>query len=94
MTKRPINPSVIDFSMPLSDIEIAQQTRLRPIAEIAAAAGLLEEEMEFWGHNIAKVSLSAMQRLSSTDPGHLILVTTMNPTPQGEGKTTVTIGLA
>ncbi|MDG6221540.1 MAG: formate--tetrahydrofolate ligase, partial [Candidatus Thermoplasmatota archaeon] len=80
--------------MPLSDLEIAQSTKLTPIAEIASKAGLLDSEVEFWGHEISKVGYKALERLRSKEPGKLILVTAMNPTPQGEGKTTVTIGLA
>ncbi len=78
----------------LSDVEIAQSVSLRPIDEIAEKAGLMAEEVEFWGRNIAKVSLSAVERARKRSPGKLILVTTINPTPFGEGKTTVTIGLA
>ena len=72
--------------MPLSDIEIAQKAQLRPIAGVAAQAGLLEEEVEFWGHNIAKARLSAITRLAFKPRGKLVLVTTMNPTPRGEGR--------
>lgn len=78
----------------LSDIEIAQAARLRPIEEIAAKAGLLEGEYTEWGGHKAKVSLFALDRISSLPRGHLVLVTTTSPTPAGEGKTTMTIGLA
>ena len=78
----------------LSDIEIAQAARLRPIDEIASKAGLLEGEYTEWGGHKAKVSLSALDRIPSLPRGHLVLVTTTSPTPAGEGKTTMTIGLA
>ncbi|MGA1793529.1 MAG: formate--tetrahydrofolate ligase [Thermoplasmatota archaeon] len=76
-----------------SDIEIAQEAELRPIEEIAAKAGLKEGEYTPWGSFKAKVELSALDRITSLEPGHLILVTTTSPTPAGEGKTTMTIGL-
>ncbi|MCD6461685.1 MAG: formate--tetrahydrofolate ligase [Thermoplasmata archaeon] len=82
--------------MPLSDVEIAQSVELRPIPEIAEKIGLGEEDIEPWGRNIAKVSLSTLKRIGAGGGkrGRLVLVTTINPTPYGEGKTTVTIGLA
>jgi len=76
-----------------SDIEIAQEAKLRPIEEIAEKAGLKEGEYTPWGSFKAKVELSALERIISLGPGHLILVTTTSPTPAGEGKTTMTIGL-
>ncbi|MBN1390858.1 MAG: formate--tetrahydrofolate ligase [Candidatus Thermoplasmatota archaeon] len=78
----------------LSDIEIAQQATLAPIEEIAEKAGLKEGEYTPWGSYKAKVELSVLDRISAREPGHLILVTTTSPTPAGEGKTTMTIGLA
>lgn len=75
----------------LSDIEIAQQTKLAPIEQIAQKLGLGQEAIEPYGKYKAKISLTEnMQQ----DMGKLILVTSINPTPAGEGKTTVSIGLA
>ncbi len=74
-----------------SDIEIAQTARLRPIREIAAQAGLAEERLEYYGPYKAKLCPSAKR---CAKRGKLVLVTAMNPTPAGEGKTTTTIGLA
>lgn len=75
------------------DIEIANQAKIKPIQEIAANVGLLEEEWEPYGKYKAKVSLSVLDRLKDTEDGKLILVTSINPTPAGEGKSTVTVGL-
>jgi len=72
-----------------SDIEIARESRLRPIGEIAAKLGLSEEEIEQYGKYKAKVSKKPGEKR-----GKLVLVTAINPTPLGEGKTTVSIGLA
>lgn len=77
-----------------SDIEIARQTQLQDIFTIAEKAGLKKEEITPRGDFKGKVALDAMNRLQTNPDGKLILVTTMNPTPEGEGKTTVTIGLA
>lgn len=77
-----------------SDIEIAQEATLRPIEEIADKAGFQKGEYTTWGAFKAKIELSALNRMEGLDPGHLILVTTTSPTPAGEGKTTMTIGLA
>ena len=76
----------------LSDIEIAQSAKLQPISEIAASAGLSEDEIEQYGKYKAKIAPSVMAR--SRADGKLILVTAITPTPAGEGKTTTTIGLA
>ncbi len=77
----------------LTDIEIAQGTKLRPIAEIGAKLGLQEEELEFYGRYKAKINESAFARLADKPDGKLVLVTAINPTPAGEGKTTTTAGL-
>ena len=77
----------------LSDIEIAQGTKLRPVAEIAAELGIQEEELELYGRFKAKINESAFTRLADKPDGKLILVTAINPTPAGEGKTTTTAGL-
>lgn len=76
-----------------TDIEIAQECKRRPITEIARQAGILEEELECYGTDKAKISDSAMRRLENETDGKLVLVTAINPTPAGEGKTTVTVGL-
>lgn len=76
-----------------SDIEIAQEANLRPIREIAAAAGITEEEIDYYGKYKAKISDGLYSRLKNRPDGKLILVTAINPTPAGEGKTTTTIGL-
>ena len=76
----------------LTDIEIAQQAKMQPIAEIAAAAGIDAELLEPYGKYKAKVSLSLLDRAKKT--GKLVLVTAITPTPAGEGKTTTTVGLA
>ena len=77
----------------LSDIEIAQQCKLRPITEIAETAGVDDKYLEQYGNYKAKIDLSIMKE-SDRENGKLILVTAMTPTPAGEGKTTTTIGLA
>ena len=77
-----------------ADYEIARDADIRPIAEIAESAGILPEELEPYGKYMAKVSLKAWERIRGNRDGKLILVTTINPTPAGEGKTTMTIGLA
>ncbi|WRS26601.1 formate--tetrahydrofolate ligase [Oscillospiraceae bacterium MB08-C2-2] len=76
-----------------SDIEIAQSTSLLPIEEIARNAGVLPEELELYGRYKAKLSEGIFERLSDRTDGKLILVTAINPTPAGEGKTTTTVGL-
>jgi formate--tetrahydrofolate ligase len=78
----------------LKDIEIAQRAKIRPIVKIADEAGIKPEELELYGTYKAKVSLKALRRLRSQKDGKLVLVTTMTPTASGEGKTTITIGLA
>jgi len=76
-----------------SDIEIAQTTELKPIVQIARDLGLSEEEIELYGKYKAKIDLKCWERLKDKPDGKLILVTAINPTPAGEGKTTTTIGL-
>ena len=77
----------------LSDIEIAQNCTMLPIGKIAEKAGLLEDELEYYGKYKAKISDDAWKRLKDEPDGKLILVTAINPTPAGEGKTTTTVGL-
>ncbi|SFA46860.1 Formate-tetrahydrofolate ligase [Anoxybacillus pushchinoensis] len=76
-----------------TDIEIAQETKLKRIQDIASELDLLEEEIEPYGHYKAKISLHALKRLATKQDGKVILVTSINPTPAGEGKSTVTVGL-
>ena len=78
----------------LSDVQIAQNAKLEPIGAVAARCGLLEDELELYGKYKAKVSEEALRRLSKKPDGKLILVTAINPTPAGEGKTTVSVGLS
>ena len=77
----------------LTDIEIAQQTKLRPIAEIAEELHVCPEELEPYGRFKAKLNDDLFKRLENEPDGKLILVTAINPTPAGEGKTTTTAGL-
>ena len=76
-----------------NDIEIAQAAEMKPIVEIAKQIGLQEDELESYGKYKAKINLSVWNRLKDKPNGNLILVTAINPTPAGEGKTTVTVGL-
>ena len=76
-----------------TDIEIAQEAKMLPITRIAEKAGILEDELIPYGKYKAKISLDIMSRLASKPNGKLVLVTAVNPTPAGEGKTTTTVGL-
>ncbi len=76
-----------------TDIEIAQQCKMKPIIEVASELGIKPEEVEPYGHYKAKLSDDLAKRLSDRPDGKLILVTAINPTPAGEGKTTTTVGL-
>lgn len=78
----------------LTDVQIAQQASMDPIVDIAAQIGLSEDDLELYGKYKAKISLSTIERLSKEKDGKLVLVTAINPTPAGEGKTTTMIGLA
>jgi formate--tetrahydrofolate ligase len=77
----------------LSDIEIAHNVKPIPIKEIAAKLGIIEDELEYYGKYKAKLTEELIRRIEEKEPGKLILVTAINPTPAGEGKTTTTIGL-
>jgi formate--tetrahydrofolate ligase len=79
--------------MPLSDIEIAQQSKMERITRVAAKLGIPEEHLEPYGYYKAKVSLDFVDSLKNRKNGKLILVTAISPTPAGEGKTTTTVGL-
>jgi Formate-tetrahydrofolate ligase (EC 6.3.4.3) len=76
-----------------SDIQIAQGARMKPINEIAAGLGLGEDDIELYGKYKAKVSLDVLKRREGKPDGKLVLVTAINPTAAGEGKTTTTVGL-
>ena len=75
------------------DIEIAQEAKILPIIEIAKKLGITEEEIDQYGRHKGKVSLDLLKRLDEKKMGKLILVTAITPTPAGEGKSTVTVGL-
>ena len=77
----------------LSDLEIAQQATMKPIAEIAAALGVTDDELEPYGKHMAKINLSVLDRLAKKPSGKFITVTAVTPTPLGEGKTVTNIGL-
>jgi formate--tetrahydrofolate ligase len=76
-----------------TDIEIAQEATMKPIMDVASTLDLLEDEIELYGKYKAKINLSSWERLKDQPDGKLILVTAINPTPAGEGKTTTTVGL-
>ena len=76
-----------------SDIEIAQEAVMLPIKEVAQNIGLTEDDIELYGKYKAKISNEYYEKIKGNEDGKLILVTAINPTPAGEGKTTVTVGL-
>ena len=78
----------------LTDVQIAQGATLERIADIAAGLGLTEDEFEPYGHDKAKIALQVLDRLADRPDGKLILVTAINPTAAGEGKTTTNVGLS
>ncbi|GEL12519.1 formate--tetrahydrofolate ligase [Lapidilactobacillus concavus DSM 17758] len=78
----------------MEDIEIAQQNTPEPIEKIATKIGLTSDLIEPYSHDKAKLSMAALQQLNQNPAGKLVLVTSINPTPAGEGKSTVTVGLA
>ena len=77
----------------LTDIEIAQGCQMKPITEVAAAAGLDAADLELYGNYKAKLSAEVWKKTADKENGKLVLVTAINPTPAGEGKTTTTVGL-
>lgn len=77
-----------------SDLEIAQEAKMKPVVEIAEGIGLSEDDIELYGKHKAKVSLGVLQRLKDRPNGKYIDVTAITPTPLGEGKTVTTIGLS
>jgi len=76
-----------------TDIQIAQEAKMKPIIDIAREIGIDEDEVELYGKYKAKINLSIWNRLKDKKDGKLILVTAINPTPAGEGKSTTTVGL-
>ncbi len=78
----------------LTDIEIAQQAKMMKIKDVAAKLNVAEDELEPYGHYKAKLSQQLIDRVQNNADGKLILVTAINPTPAGEGKTTTSVGLA
>ena len=76
-----------------SDIQIAQEAQLEPIGNVARKLGVEEEELEYYGKYKAKLSSQLWERVKNNQDGKLILVTAINPTPAGEGKTTTSVGL-
>lgn len=78
----------------LTDVEIAQSAKMKPISEIAQKVGLEDDDLELYGKYKAKIALEAINRLENNPDGKLVLVTAINPTPAGEGKTTTMIGLS
>jgi formate--tetrahydrofolate ligase len=77
-----------------TDVQIAQAAKILPISEVAAKLGLNEDQLEHYGKYKAKISLDVLEERKDKEDGKLILVTAISPTPAGEGKTTVNIGLA
>lgn len=77
-----------------TDVQIAQEAEMWPIKDVASKIGLNEDDLELYGKYKAKISLETINRLESEKDGKLVLVTAINPTPAGEGKTTTMIGLA
>ena len=78
----------------MEDVDIARSTKLEKIDNIAASVGIDEEDLELYGKYKAKINLNIMKKLNNKKDGKLVLVTAINPTPLGEGKTTMAIGLA
>ena len=78
----------------LTDVQIAQSAQMKPIKEIGNQLGLVEDDLELYGKYKAKISLETISKLEEREDGKLVLVTAINPTPAGEGKTTTMIGLS
>ena len=77
-----------------TDVQIAQEATMKPITEIAAMLDIADEDLEQYGKYKAKISLDVLKKLEDKPDGKLILVTAINPTPAGEGKTTTNVGLS
>jgi formyltetrahydrofolate synthetase len=92
---RPFTPIALKLRRPVpSDIEIAQESDIKPISQVAEELGILPEELELYGPYKAKVKLEILERLKDVPDGKYIDVTAITPTPLGEGKTTTTVGLS
>ncbi len=78
----------------MTDVQIAQSAQMKPIRDIASGLGLVEDDLELYGKYKAKISLEAISKVKDNQDGKLVLVTAINPTPAGEGKTTTMIGLS
>lgn len=76
-----------------SDIQIAQEAKMKPIKDVAEKLGLCEDDIEYYGKYKCKISLDVYDKVKDNSDGKLVLVTAINPTPAGEGKSTVTVGL-
>ena len=76
-----------------TDIEIAQETKMLPITTVASQYGITEDDLELYGKYKAKISNELWQEIKDRPDGKLVLVTAINPTPAGEGKTTISVGL-
>lgn len=76
-----------------TDIQIAQEAKMEHIKDVAARAGIEENELEFYGKYKAKLSDELWEKIKDREDGKLVLVTAINPTPAGEGKTTTSVGL-
>ena len=88
-------PPQINFLSPVpSDIEVSQSLTPLPIGQVAEAVGILPSEYDLYGKSKAKISLDVRERLADSPNGNYVVVTAINPTPLGEGKSTTTIGLA
>ena len=93
-TAAKVSPGAAQHLHPKSDIEISQAAKKRPIADIARERlGIGPENLEPFGHYKAKVSMDFIKSIQNRPNGKLILVSAINPTPAGEGKTTTTVGL-
>ena len=77
-----------------TDIEIAQEATLLPIKEVAANIGIKEDDLELYGKYKAKFDSHFMDEVKNNEDGKLVLVTAINPTPAGEGKTTTSVGVS
>jgi formate--tetrahydrofolate ligase len=85
--------NAVEEEMMKTDIQIAQEAELMHIKDVAASIGISEEELEFYGKHKAKLSDELWEKVKDRKDGKLVLVTAINPTPAGEGKTTITVGL-
>ena len=77
-----------------TDIEIAQEAKMLPISEVAKSLGLSDDDIELYGKYKCKITEEYLRSIENNENGKLVLVTAINPTPAGEGKTTTSIGLA